>query len=164
MTGVRTIVLGLAAAMTAMTAGTALAQSSAQSSAQVEVRSSVTIVDPPALGKETELSVAPVARGGAPGAVTGAVTATAVGGRYAVSGVAGDTFNIAMPASLRLVRGDGAGEVVLRLSPSGAMTTLPGAYGARSVGSVDIQGAVGVPREAAAGVYRGAFPVILSLQ
>lgn len=157
MTGVRTIVLGLAAAMTA---GTALAQSSAQ----VEVRSSVTIVDPPALGKETELSVAPVARGGAPGAVTGAVTATAVGGRYAVSGVAGDTFNIAMPASLRLVRGDGAGEVVLRLSPSGAMTTLPGAYGARSVGSVDIQGAVGVPREAAAGVYRGAFPVILSLQ
>lgn len=161
MTGVRTIVLGLAAAMTA---GTALAQSSAQSSAQVEVRSSVTIVDPPALGKETELSVAPVARGGAPGAVTGAVTATAVGGRYAVSGVAGDTFNIAMPASLRLVRGDGAGEVVLRLSPSGAMTTLPGAYGARSVGSVDIQGAVGVPREAAAGVYRGAFPVILSLQ
>lgn len=160
MTGVRTIVLGLAAAMTAMTAGTALAQSSAQ----VEVRSSVTIVDPPALGKETELSVAPVARGGAPGAVTGAVTATAVGGRYAVSGVAGDTFNIAMPASLRLVRSDGAGEVVLRLSPSGAMTTLPGAYGARSVGSVDIQGAVGVPREAAAGVYRGAFPVILSLQ
>lgn len=157
MTGVRTIVLGLAAAMPA---GTALAQSSAQ----VEVRSSVTIVDPPALGKETELSVAPVARGGAPGAVTGAVTATAVGGRYAVSGVAGDTFNIAMPASLRLVRGDGAGEVVLRLSPSGAMTTLPGAYGARSVGSVDIQGAVGVPREAAAGVYRGAFPVILSLQ
>lgn len=160
MTGVRMIVLGLAAAMTAGTAGTALAQSSAQ----VEVRSSVTIVDPPALGKETELSVAPVARGGAPGAVTGAVTATAVGGRYAVSGVAGDTFNIAMPASLRLVRSDGAGEVVLRLLPSGAMTTLPGAYGARSVGSVDIQGAVGVPREAAAGVYRGAFPVILSLQ
>ena len=131
----------------------------AQSQTSVETRASVTIVDPPALAKGAELSVAPVSRPGA-----GGVTAHAVSGRYEVSGVAGDSYNLAMPSSLRLVRTDGAGEVMLQLSPSGAMTSLPGAYGARASGSVAVQGDGGVKAGAAPGVYKGSFPVILSLQ
>jgi hypothetical protein len=135
-------------------------QACAQANASVQTRGSVTIVDPPALGKEVELSVAPVNRRGA----TGSLAAQAMDGRYAVSGVAGDSFNIAIPSTLKLVRSGGTEEVLLELSPSGAMTVLPGAYGARSTGSVAVQGAVGVKPGAVPGLYEGSFPVILSLQ
>jgi hypothetical protein len=140
-------------------AAPAFAQAGAQPQASVETRASVTIVDPPALAKGAELSVGPVNRPGA-----GQVTAQAVGGRYEVSGVAGDSYNLAMPSSLRLTRSDGAGEVMLQLTPSGAVSSLPGAYGARASSSVAVQGEVGVTAGAAPGVYKGSFPVILSLQ
>ncbi|WP_309088697.1 DUF4402 domain-containing protein [Phenylobacterium sp.] len=134
-------------------------QACAQAQASAEARGSVTIIDPRALAQQAELSVGPVMRPGAAG-----LTAQAVDGRYEISGVAGDSFNIAMPSSLKLVRSGGTEEVVLQLSPSGAMTILPGAYGARATGSVAVQGAVGVPQAAAPGTYKGSFPVILSLQ
>lgn len=154
MTGVFRILLMTAAA--GLWAGEACAQAQAASQAQ----GSVTIVDPRALGQEAELSVGPVMR---PAAAAG-VTAQAVDGRYEVTGVAGDSFNLAIPSSLKLVRAGGTEEVLLELSPSGATTSLPGANGARSTGSVAVQGAVGVPQTAAPGTYKGTFPVILSLQ
>lgn len=138
--------------------GVVLATAPAFAQTSVETHASVTIVDPPALAKGAELTVGPV-NPGARG-----VTAQAVGGRYEVSGVAGDSYNIAMPSTLRLTRSDGAGEVMLQLSPSGAVTSLPGAYGARASTSVAVQGEVGVAAGAAPGVYKGSFPVILSLQ
>lgn len=141
-------------------AAASLCASQAHAQASVQARGSVTIVDPPALGKEVELSVAPVTRSGA----GRSAAAQGVDGRYAVSGVAGDSFNIAMPSSLKLVRSGGTEEVLLELSPSGAMTILPGAYGARSTGSVAVQGTVGVKAGTVPGVYEGSFPVILSLQ
>lgn len=147
-----TAVLGLAAA-------SAAAPACAQTQASAEARGSVTIVDPPALGKGAEISVDPVSRPHA-----GGVTARAVSGRYEVSGVAGDSYSLAMPSTLKLTRSDGAGEVLLKLSPEGAVSSLPGAYGARASRSVAVQGAVGVEAGAAAGVYKGSFPVILSLQ
>ncbi|MGA0604377.1 hypothetical protein ACO2Q0_00115 [Phenylobacterium sp. VNQ135] len=131
----------------------------AQAQASVVTQGSVTIVDPPALAKGAEISVDPVSRPRA-----GGVTARAVSGRYEVSGVAGDSYSLAIPSSLKLMRTDGAGEVLLQLSPAGAVSSLPGTYGARASGSVAVQGAVGVDAGAAAGVYKGSFPVILSLQ
>lgn len=150
MTGALRILLMTAAGLWA-------GQAYAQASASAQAQGSVTIVDPPALGKEVELSVAPVTGGAS-------MTAQGVDGRYAVSGVAGDSFNIAMPSSLKLVRSGGTEEVLLELSPSGAMTILPGAYGARATGSVAVQGAVGVKPGTVPGTYEGSFPVILSLQ
>lgn len=150
-----------AAALAAMLAGVmgAAAPAHAQHSSTVEARGSVTIIDPPALGKGSEISVAPISQPG-----RGGVTAQAVSGRYEVSGVAGDSYNIAMPSSLRLTRSDGVGEVMLQLTPSGAVNSLPGAYGGRGSRSVAVQGEVGVQAGAAPGVYKGSFPVILSLQ
>jgi len=154
MTGVFRILL------TAAAAGLWAGEACAQAQASVETRASLTVVDPRALGKESELSVGPVMRPGA----GGGVTAQAVDGRYEVTGVAGDSFNIAMPSSLKLVRAGGTEEVLLQLAPSGATTILPGSNGARTTGSVAVQGAVGVPQAAAPGTYKGTFPVILSLQ
>jgi hypothetical protein len=132
----------------------------AQASSSTQVTGSVVIVDPPQFSKGAELTVAPVQRP----AAQGSVSAQAVGGRYEVSGVAGDTFNIAMPSSLKLVRAGGTEEVVLSLSPGAAATTLSGAAGARSRASVAVQGVVGVTGAATPGLYEGSFPVILSLQ
>lgn len=151
MIGASRLMLGLALAFGG---GNAWAQASTQ------VTGSVVIVDPPQFAKGAELTVAPVQRPSG----QASVAAQAVGGRYEVSGVAGDTFNIAMPSSLKLVRAGGTEEVVLSLSPSGAATTLSGALGARSRASVDVQGVVGLSGAATPGLYEGSFPVILSLQ
>lgn len=156
--------MGATRILTSMAAGLSAilwaAYAAAQASASVETRASVTIIDPPSLGKTAELAVGPVA---SPGAAAG-VTAQAVNGRYEVSGVAGDSFNIAMPSTLKLVRAGGAEEVMLQLTPEGAVSILPGAYGARATGSVAVQGEVGVQQNAAPGLYKGTFPVVLSLQ
>lgn len=152
MTGAKRILMAAAVGLWA-------APACAQTGLGAETRGSVTIVDPPALGQEAALSVGPVRR-----PAGAAITAQAADGRYAVSGVAGDSFNLSMPSSLRLVRQGGTEEVLLELSPSGATAILPGAYGARASGAVAVHGAVGVPQAAVPGVYQGWFPVILSLQ
>lgn len=150
--GVRIILLGVAAALCA---GPALAQGSATATG------SITILDPPALGKETEMTVAPVARPSG----AGAVSAQGLAARYSVSGAAGDTFNIAMPSSLKLVRSGGTEEVMLTLTPSGAVRGLAGALGTRSSAAFGVEGQVtGVTGTAAAGTYQGAFQVIMALQ
>lgn len=140
-------------------AGLWAGEACAQAQATAEARGTVTIVDPRALGKEAELSVGPVMQPDRAG-----ITAQAVDGRYAVTGVAGDSFNIAMPSSLKLVRAGGTEEVLLQIAPSGSTTILAGPQGARTTGSVAVQGAVGVPQTAVPGTYKGSFPVILSLQ
>lgn len=153
MIGASRILLGL---VVAFGAGSAWAQASSST----QVTGSIVIVDPPQFSKGAELTVAPVQRPSG----QASVSAQAVGGRYEVSGVAGDTFNIAMPSSLKLVRAGGTEEVVLSLTPGGAATTLSGAQGARSRTSVNVQGVVGVTGAAAPGLYEGTVPVILSLQ
>ncbi len=142
-----------------MVAGAPAHTAWAQAQASVEARASITIIDPPAVGQTAALALGPVAR------PQGAdVRAQAVDGRYQISGVAGDSYNIAVPASLPLVRAGGAEEVLLQLTPEGVVNVLPGAYGARATGSVAVQGEVDVQPNAVPGLYKGSFPVILSLQ
>ena len=142
----------LAAALAAsLWAGSACAQATQGGSG------SVTIVDPAALTPESELQLAPRAAGSA--------AAQDVAARYSVGGMSGDTFNLAMPSTLRLVRSGGAEEVLVTLTPTqGAVSVLAGPKGLPSRTKVGVRGAVGATGNTPAGVYLGEYTVILSLQ
>lgn len=135
---------------------------SADARAQTSASASggVTIMDPPQLAKQSELVLAPVSR---PAGLK-AVVAEGLAARYEVGGAAGDVFNISVPDTLTLVRSGGTEEVLLTLTPTGALGVLGGERGARGSGQFSVGGVLGVTRDTAAGAYEGAFTVILSLQ
>ena len=132
----------------------------AHAQASAAAQGSVTIVDPPQVGQASELSVAPIIR------PSGArsVTAEAAQGRYTVGGRAGDTFNLAVPSTMKLVRSGGTDEVLLTLTPPAGVTTLSGAYGAPALGEFGVGGKLGVSGATTPGLYQGSVAVILSLQ
>lgn len=136
-------------------AGEAAAQASATATAQ----GSVTVLDPAQIAPGAAMTVDPVAR-----PQSGSRTATANGASYTITGQGGETFNLAVPSSLKLTRSGGAEEIELRLIPSGASGTFGGAQGQPSAKQVGVSGAAPVTSATTSGVYTGELPVTLTYQ
>lgn len=154
MNGLRILALGFGAACAAQAA-------CAQSAAPPGGQSTVTIIDPAQVGEVSQLRFAPMVR---PGETSG-MAVEGQTARYTIRGMAGDSVNLTMPLSMKLVKSGGSDEVVLTLIPAGATTTvLVGKDGLPSSAAFGLRGALGVENAPPPGTYSGSYSVILSLQ
>jgi hypothetical protein len=131
----------------------------AQATASVVTNGSAIIMDPASIQPGAALSVDPVA---APKA--GSRTAKANAGSFTLSGQGGETFNLAVPASVKLVREGGSEEIELKLDSKGAMGAFQGQEGRISEAEVGVAGSATVTSTAKGGVYKGEVPVTLTYQ
>lgn len=145
----------LVAAVLALTAG----EAAAQAEASVVTRGSAAIMDPASITPGAELSVDPVATPKA-----GSKTAKANAGSYMLSGQGGETFNLAVPKSVKLTREGGSEEIELKLDAKGASGAFKGQEGAVADAEVGVAGSATVTSTAKGGVYRGEVPVTLTYQ
>ncbi|MET0274704.1 MAG: DUF4402 domain-containing protein [Phenylobacterium sp.] len=145
--------LPLFALAASLSAGSACAQVS------VQTQGSVTVLDPAQIARETDLSVADVARPAAGSRITNATA-----GSYTVVGQGGETFNVSAPTSLTLVRAGGTEEIQLSLKLSGSQGAFTGAVDQVSAAKIGIGGTVPVSSTTVPGAYQGKYTVTLAYQ
>jgi hypothetical protein len=134
-------------------------EAAAQSSAQVVTQGSATIMDPAAIAQGKELSVDDVT---APKA--GSKTHTAKSGSFTLQGESGQTFNLAIPSSVKLVRQGGGEAIELTVKPSTATGTFKGAEGKIGSTQVGVGATAPVTSASKGGLYQGEIPVTLTYQ
>jgi hypothetical protein len=120
---------------------------------------SVTIFEPAQIARAADLSVADVAR-----PANGSRTATATPASYSVTGLGGESFNLAVPESMTLVRSGGTEEIRLTLTPTRTQGALTGPTDQVSNVRIGIAGALPVSSTAVSGAYQGKYAVTLAYQ
>jgi hypothetical protein len=171
----------LAGAVALIAVSTAAGEACAQASASQTTQGSVTIFQPIALAKDTDLSfgvvVRPVTGSGnvTINATTGARTAdSGIGllntgtftgpGRatFTVTGEGGQTFTVGIPVSFTMTRTGGSETIVVTLASSTATATLSNALGATGTANFGVGGTIPVAAATASGAYTGNFLVTVN--
>lgn len=163
----------------ALIAGLALAAPVyAQASASVATTGSTKIVAPISITKVTDLAFGTIVKSSdantntvtvnqttgnrtITGTGTGTlVTSTATRAAYTVSGEGAQTFSVSVPATVTLV--NGANNIIVTLTTTGATGTLSGTIGSTGTASVGVGGTFTLSSAQITGDYTGSFTVTVA--
>ena len=134
-------------------------EAAAQASAQVVTQGSATIMDPAAIAPGAALSVDAVTTPKA-----GSKTHAAKAGSYTLHGQGGETYNIAIPSSVKLVRQGGGEEIELSVKATQTTGAFKGPEGKVGTTEVGVAATAPVTSTSKGGVYQGEVPVTLTYQ
>jgi len=157
----------------------AAASANAQSSSTQSTTTSVKIVQPITLTKNSDLafgtvvkpntgansvtisnaSDTPALSGAGDGALAASTTSRAA---FTVSGEGGSAFSVTVPASVTMTRSGGAQTLAVNLTASSASGTLSGSIGSTGTASFTVGGAFPVSAGTVSGSYSGAFNTVVA--